>query len=574
MGNRSAAAQLGEFFWSDPLMAAAVVAALIALATTPIAFAVLGRLGWFQARRGRVVMRPSFASVVVGMMLVLGIPAIFLALLVKSRYYDKNRYEFDPNRSLSVLDQGRQYEARDLYEELYKADEAVRAERQRLETERKDLVNTVKKLDEAMIPLRAAARQAPAAEQAMRLVLERLAGVRRSVGLDGPQQLLDDTAPPVALAGVPAPAAAPPAPAANVPPVAAPAAPTGGGLGPAELAAELAAVPEPQRPLAAMLPLSDLPAGWELGKGMGPKSQSRLETFNAENLYEKIDGRAESFVQYGVRGMAYTFYHPAGDEATEVQLYVFEMQDALKALGKYGSEKPEGVKALPLGSEGYQAAGSTFFHAGKYYTQIVSNRDDPKVAAFALELAKRVVAKQKPAPAPSVASGSATPAPAADPADLLKLLPEGSGKANPKYVAQDVFGYSFLSDVFMADYSEGKASWQGFLRPYESPEAAKAVFEKYVETARKDGAKIKEVEGSGADRMVVGANADVGLTDVIFLKGNSVGGANGATDATPAESFARAFAKALPPKLPAIVPEKKDKNPATEDAEDNEKHPD
>ena len=38
-----------------------------------------------------------------------------------------------------------------------------------------------------------------------------------------------------------------------------------------------------------------------------------LETFNADNLYEKIDGRAESFIQYGVKGMAYTFYHPTGD---------------------------------------------------------------------------------------------------------------------------------------------------------------------------------------------------------------------------------------------------------------------
>ena len=42
----------------------------------------------------------------------MGIPAIFLALLVKSQYFDMNRYEFDPNRTLSVLQQGRQFETR------------------------------------------------------------------------------------------------------------------------------------------------------------------------------------------------------------------------------------------------------------------------------------------------------------------------------------------------------------------------------------------------------------------------------------------------------------------------------
>ena len=46
--------RLGEIFQNDPIKAVALVAALIALATTPIAFAVLGRMDWFKARRGRV----------------------------------------------------------------------------------------------------------------------------------------------------------------------------------------------------------------------------------------------------------------------------------------------------------------------------------------------------------------------------------------------------------------------------------------------------------------------------------------------------------------------------------------
>ena len=91
----------------DPLLVLALTAALIALATTPIAFAVLGRLDWFKARRGRVMQRPEFSSIVVGMMLVMAIPAIFAALVLKSRSFDKNRYEFDPNKTWSVLEQGR-----------------------------------------------------------------------------------------------------------------------------------------------------------------------------------------------------------------------------------------------------------------------------------------------------------------------------------------------------------------------------------------------------------------------------------------------------------------------------------
>ena len=46
--------------------------------------------------------------------------------------------------------------------------------------------------------------------------------------------------------------------------------------------------------------------------------------------------------------------------------------------------------AVAIGDQGYTTAGSTLFYAGKYYTQIVSTSDDPKFAAFALDLAWRV----------------------------------------------------------------------------------------------------------------------------------------------------------------------------------------
>ncbi|MBV8486787.1 MAG: hypothetical protein JO161_00775, partial [Planctomycetaceae bacterium] len=53
-----------------------------------------------------------------------------------------------------------------------------------------------------------------------------------------------------------------------------------------QIQAELEAVPEPQRGIAAMLPLTDLPADWTPGKS----GSHYIETFSADNLYEKIDG--------------------------------------------------------------------------------------------------------------------------------------------------------------------------------------------------------------------------------------------------------------------------------------------
>jgi hypothetical protein len=548
----------------DPLLTISLSAALVAFASAPIAVAILGRIDWFKARRGRVLQRPSFPSVIVGAMLVMSIPAIFAALVLKSRHFDENRYEFDPNRTWSVLDQGRGFK------DLREADAAVKQEMERLALERKNLVDGVKKLDQAMLALRASAGTSAAVAQTIPNVLQSLAQVRQSVNLDGPQQLMDFTAPPVDIRSVAVPAAAAPAVASASPaaPAPAPAAPTNG-LSPAQVDAELAAVPEPQKPIAAMLPLTDVPAGWVVEKS----GDKYVETFNADNLYEKIDGRAESFVQYGVKGMAYTYYHPADDDSKEVQLYIFEMADPLRALGKFGSEKPEDVESVAIGDGGYTSAGSTFLYAGKYYTQLVSTQDDPKFAAFAMEIARRVAARQKPgaaAPAPAAAVAAATnpaPSPAAatpeaaapaapaasaemSPADYFKLLPTSGRQGDPTYVPQDVFGYSFLSDVFMADYKEGDVGWQGFLRPYKDAEEAQKVLDRYVSSVKEDGAEVKTLEAEGADGMVSASN--IGLFDVIFRKGNVLAGANGATTAEPAEAFARALAKSLPDKVQPV----------------------
>jgi hypothetical protein len=583
-------AKFGDELANDPFTILALLAALFALATTPLAFAVLGRLGWFKARRGRVIQRPEFSSIVCGMMLVTAIPAIFAALVMKSRSFDRDRYEFDPNRTWSVLEQGREFQ------DLKQADAAVKKEMEHLALVRKNLVDNVKKLDESMLALRAVAGTSPAVAQRIPAVLQSLAGVRASVGVDGPQQLLDHTAPPADLRTAASAAPAASSTAMTVPgtattgapaatsPTAAPAEPANG-LSPAQIEAELAAVPEPQRKIAAMLPLSGLPAGWEIGKS----ATHYLESFNAENLYEKIDGRAESFIQYGVKGMAYTFYHPAGDPSNELQLYIYEMASSLKALGKYGSEKPEEFQPVKIGSEGYSSAGSTHFYSGPYYTQIVSTADDPKFAAVALELAKQVAARQAPASSGAGAAKSAVaapgradsgtpaarggpgagtespnqpaaakpaakdakPAPAeVSPATFFALLPTQGRQGDPQYVAQDVFGYSFLSDVFMADYKDKDASWQGFLRPYRDTEEAKTMLKKYIEGVKKDGADVKSATAEGADEMVISNN--IGLVDVIFRKGNTLAGANGGTNAAAAEAFARGLAKSLPATVPTL----------------------
>lgn len=543
----------------SPLNTLAVLAAAVALATTPIAFALLARMPWFQARRGRVLQRPSFPAVVSGVMLTMAIPAILLALIVKSQYFDRDRYEFDPNRIPSVLDQGRQFELRSRLDSVQKADRAVRAEMKRLADERKALMDSVKKLDQSMITLAEAALRTQATSDALGSTVQALGGVRKAIGVDAEPRwqelvaILNDPARRLQLVQV----------------AAVPAAVVGGSSTPAlslgTFEPELSSVPAAQQSLARLLPLNEVPEGWAVGDLTG----KHLETFNAENLYEKINGRAESFLQYSVTGMAYAYFQPRDNPTEgEVQLYIYEFLNPLKAFGKFGSERPPDVQPLDIGTEAYLDAGSVAFHQDKYFVQVVSTSNDPVFASFSEAVARQVADRINTVvtgvtttpPAASSASVAvqpeaasvASPASSADPTLFLKLLPKDPNRDQPQYVAQDVFGYSFLSDVFLAGYNQDNHSWQAFLRSYKSPAEARATFDQYLETAQADGATIEQHEVAGVDAFAVCSNPAIGLHDVIFLKGNTLAGVNGSTDVAPAEAFARSFAQQIPATLPVL----------------------
>ena len=555
-GLKAVVTSIRDFAVDSPINAIAVIAAAFALATTPIACAILGGQKWFQARRGRTLQRPSFTAVVVGMMLVMGVPAIFLAMVVKSQYFDEDRYEFDPNRTLSVLDQGRQYEVGPLRQRLELADAAVNAEKKRLEAQFKALQDAVKGLDEALLSAGEAASWSKATAEPMLSAFAAMGTARAAVGVDSEPAWDEviarlESAPDAALMVATAGAAAP-----------APAAPA------SPYERELAAVPIAERPLARLLPLAKSPEGWVVG-AMGDDGH-HLETFNAGNLWEKIDGRAASFEAFNVDGMAYANYHPEGDASGEVQLYIFSFDSPLNTFGKYTSEKPQDAEPVAIGDDGYTAAGSTSFYQDRYFIQAVSTSADAEYAEFtkalALNVSERIAngGKSSETPAPeSEATAQTAEAPAessepspppsstaATPAQMFALLPEGPNRDRPQYVAEDAFGYGFLTNVFLADYEDGGVTWQGFLRPYESPEAASAALGEYLDTVKADGADVREEDLGGGVRLVVGSN--FGLIDAVFVKGNAFGGANGATEAAPAEAFAKAFAEGLPEAVPTI----------------------
>src|SRR5208337_3218267 len=155
------------------------------------------------------------------------------------------------------------------------------------------------------------------------------------------------------------------------------------------------------------------------------------------------------------------------------------------------------------------------FYAGKYYTQVVSTQDDPKFAAFALELARRVAARQKPGGSPAPA-----PTPVAASQPVLAPAPVSTAESTAKAAAVQPAANNPTAEVTPATYF------------------------KFLPAA------VKTLTSEGADEMIV--SSSIGLFDVVCRKGNTLAGANGATNLKPAEAYARSLAKTLPAQVQAI----------------------
>jgi hypothetical protein len=253
---------------------------------------------------------------------------------------------------------------------------------------------------------------------------------------------------------------------------------------------------------------------------------SQVDRFTPENLYIKINGRADVYLQFHVVSLIFgTYFHQTEGERT-IDVYWYDMGTPANALGIYQAEASPGAEPVPVGQNGYQVGGAVFFHKGGCYVHVLPA--DPEDAGVALAIAKRIDEN---------IAGST------DEMWALKVLPQaGRVEGSFAYIAQDAFSLDFLGDVYTAEYDlEGNRLTLFVHRAADGDRAADlldqytAFFEKYGEVAWRDE--------DPARRMVAGEVA--GVVDVVFAKGRYLGGVSGAGELEAARKAALSFYEEL-----------------------------
>lgn len=174
-----------------------------------------------------------------------------------------------------------------------------------------------------------------------------------------------------------------------------------------------------------VLPVPSSVGEWTLGGG---------ESLSADRMFERINGRADYYLQYGCTALHYGEWAAGGQQW---DMYLYEFSSPTGARGAFDGERPKEGRSLS-GINGYSLLGQVSAVAGTFYIQLSALQmaadaepAEKLVAALALELG-------------GDAGGAVEEGAALSPSALAA---DAAVADSENYVPESAFGFSAFKEV-------------------------------------------------------------------------------------------------------------------------------
>jgi hypothetical protein len=195
----------------------------------------------------------------------------------------------------------------------------------------------------------------------------------------------------------------------------------------------------------------------------GFKKTSSYPVFVPENLWDFINGAADTYLAYGFVDLHVAEYKK-GKNVIKVEVY--RHSDNAMAFGIYSTERSPSFRFMNIGSQGYIADGAINFFKGNFYVKMRTYSKNEKIMQSAESLALNI--------ANSLEANSEMPA-------LLSAFPEIGKKLNEEtFISESVLGHKFLNKAFKAVYELGADNFSIFIIENSTPEDSQNTIEKYL----------------------------------------------------------------------------------------------
>ncbi len=192
------------------------------------------------------------------------------------------------------------------------------------------------------------------------------------------------------------------------------------------------------------------------------------ESYNEENLYEKIDGKAPLYTESGFVKLYTQRYINEKDEQLTFELYIYDMDSVTNAFSVYSIQRRSDstpIEDLPFA---YRTENSLYLSHGRYYCELIGSSDSP-VLLDALDFTATALVKNlKDAGVLDIPRLALFPAENLVPHTFILYL-------------DGAFGFDDLTNTFSAKYKIDDQTVTAFLSKQSNSDAAKNLADEYAQ---------------------------------------------------------------------------------------------
>lgn len=226
----------------------------------------------------------------------------------------------------------------------------------------------------------------------------------------------------------------------------------------------------------------------------GYKRTTGYPVYTPDNLWDFINGAADSYLSYGFENLHVAEYAKGKNV---IKLEIYKHKDNVQAFGIYSIERSPSFQFIKLGAQGCKTDGLLNFLKGKYYVKIRTYSTSKKTLQALESLSLKV--------ADMIEGDSELP-------DVLSEFPaEGKKKNEDIYIQESVLGHEFLKGAFRANYEAGTASFSIFIIEKTAIEETRNTAEKYLSSVKLEiddpsGGKYVFKDGYNGDIFLIWKN--------------------------------------------------------------------
>jgi len=263
-------------------------------------------------------------------------------------------------------------------------------------------------------------------------------------------------------------------------------------------------------------PISTPPVGLDLSSWApdGFKPAGTQESFGPDALSDKIDGKAELYLECGFTNLTTQRFASTKKPKDWFEISLFDMGNPRNAFAVFGVQRRAGTADASFTEFAYSAGNAVFFLHGRYYVEVISSRDDRGLVPAMTALSKRFM---QSSPGGDVKVGEITVLPA-----------DGMNKGTFKFFLTNAFSFEKFDHVLTVQYKTGAATTTAFVTVRNSAAEAAALAEGYYNFLMgMGGQQLHLAEGAIPN---VRSLDFIGDCEIIFSQGLVVAGIHAGRD--------------------------------------------